>query len=211
VFAQGSLDFYGKNNDFRYTNCRGCPYTKQCKFFWDITKDEQMMQLYVANEKYDGYLRDGCVWKEDIDIFDKETVQIKYANNVFVSYSLYNYSPYEGYRISFSGTKGKLDVWLKERQPWQEEDHDEIQITTNFGKREIIKVSNTEAGHGGGDARLRKQIFAPDGTDMYRQAAGSRDGAMAILIGIAARNSIDTGKPVKIEELTTLKPEVKKR
>jgi predicted dehydrogenase len=211
VFAQGSLDFYGKNNDFRYTNCRGCPYTKQCKFYWDITKDEQMMQLYVANEKYDGYLRDGCVWKEDIDIFDKETVQIKYANNVFVSYSLYNYSPYEGYRISFSGTKGKLDVWLKERQPWEEDDYDEIQITTSFGKREIIKVSNKEAGHGGGDARLRKQIFNPDGTDIYRQAAGSRDGAMAILIGIAARNSIDTGKPVRIEELTSLKPEVKKR
>jgi len=72
------------------------------------------MDLYVANEKYDGYLRDGCVFREDIDIFDQMAVQIKYANKIQVSYSLTAYSPYEGYRISFNGTKGKLDVWNKE-------------------------------------------------------------------------------------------------
>ena len=26
------------------------------------------MELYVANEKYDGYLRDGCVFKKDVSI-----------------------------------------------------------------------------------------------------------------------------------------------
>jgi hypothetical protein len=30
---------------------------------------------------------------------------------------------------------------------------------------------------------------------------------MAVLVGIAARNSIDTGKPIKIADLTSLKPE----
>jgi hypothetical protein len=29
---------------------------------------------------------------------------------------------------------------------------------------------------------------------------------MAILVGIAARNSIDSGKPVRIADLTNLKP-----
>ena len=166
--------------------------------------------LYADNEKYDGYLRDGCVWREDIDIFDKMAVQIKYRNKVQVSYSLTTYSPYEGYRISFNGTKGKMDVWLKEMQPWKEENFDEIQITKNFGEREIIKISNVEEGHGGGDARLRKQIFNPDGLDPYRQAAGLRDGVMAILIGIGARKSIDSGKPVKIETLTGLVPQEKR-
>jgi hypothetical protein len=42
--------------------------------------------------------------------------------------------------------------------------------------------------------------------DPYKHAAGLRDGAMSILIGIAARKSIDSGRPVKIEELTDLKP-----
>jgi predicted dehydrogenase len=113
VFAYGALEFYGKNNSFRHTHCRTCPHTKECDFFWDITKSPSMMKLYVENEKYDGYLRDGCVWKEDIDIFDKMAVQIKYANKVQVSYSLTAYSPYEGYRISFNGTKGNWMHGLK--------------------------------------------------------------------------------------------------
>ena len=206
VVAYGALEHYGKNNSFRYTHCRPCPYKQQCKFYWDITKNERLMNLYVKNEKYDGYLRDGCVWKEDIDIFDKMAVQIKYANNVQVSYSLTTYSPYEGYRIAFNGTKGRLEAWIKERQPWQEPDYDELELITNFGKREFIKIPNNEEGHGGGDVRLRKQIFNSDGKDTFNQAANSRDGAMAILVGIAARNSIDSGKPVKIADLTTLKP-----
>jgi len=210
VFGYGALDFYGKNNSFRHTDCRSCPYKKECKFYWDINKDQRLVDLYVKNYGYDGYLRDGCVWREDIDIFDKMAVQIKYANKVQVSYSLTAYSPYEGYRIAFNGTKGKLEAWIKEKQPWEEDHFDEIQFTTNFGKREIIRIDNSEAGHGGGDIRLRKSVFVPGGEDPWRQAAGSRDGAMSALIGIAARNSIDTGKPIKIESLTSLKPQAKK-
>lgn len=209
VYAYGSLDFYGKNNSFRHTDCRSCPHKKKCQFYWDITRDQWLVDLYIKNQQHDGYLRDGCVWREDIDIFDKMAVQIKYANKVQVSYSLTTYSPYEGYRIAFNGTKGRLEAWIKERQPWEEEKFDEIHLTTNFGKREIIKIDNSEGGHGGGDIRLRKQVFQ-GGKDPYRQAAGSRDGAMSCLVGIAARNSIDTGKPVKIGDLTTLKPQAKR-
>jgi predicted dehydrogenase len=203
VFAYGSLEFYGKNGPYRAENCRSCNHTKDCKFFFDITKDKYLTALYVNNEQHDGYLRDGCVFKEDVDIFDKMAVQIKYKNKVQVSYSLTAYSPYEGYRISFNGTKGKIDAWIKEKQPWQEEPFDVIEYTPNFGERQIIKVPNHEPGHGGGDVRLRKQVFQP-GEDKYHQSAGSRDGALAILIGIAARNSIDTNKPINVQDLTSL-------
>ncbi|TGE27196.1 Gfo/Idh/MocA family protein [Hymenobacter metallicola] len=210
VYGNGQLNFYGKNNPFRHTHCRPCPHKDKCQFYWDITKDERLTKIYVDNEKYDGYHRDGCVWREDVDIFDKMAVQIKYANNVQVSYSLTTYSPYEGYRISFNGTKGKIDAWIHEKQTWEMEKFDEIQVTTNFGKRELIQIPNTEEGHGGGDVRLRKQIFNPDGKDPFRQAARSRDGALAVLVGIAARKSIDTGKPVKIADLTSLKPQAQR-
>ncbi|UOQ52393.1 Gfo/Idh/MocA family protein [Hymenobacter cellulosivorans] len=210
VYGNGQLNFYGKNNSFRHTHCRPCPHKDKCQFYWDITKDERLTKLYVDNEKYDGYHRDGCVWREDVDIFDKMAVQIKYANNVQVSYSLTTYSPYEGYRISFNGTKGKIDAWIKEKQPWEAERFDEIQLTTNFGKRELIQIPNTEEGHGGGDVRLRKQIFSPTGQDPFRQAARSRDGALAVLVGIAARKSIDSGQPVRIADLTSLKPQVQR-
>jgi predicted dehydrogenase len=228
VTAYGSLDHYGKNNAFRGSNCRNCAYTKQCKFFWDITQNEQLVSLYTSNEKYDGYIRDNCLWRTDIDIYDKMAVQIKYANGVQVSYSLTTYSPYEGWTIAFNGMTGRIDSW--EGIPWrmkeqvdqaelhakemsqsakEEEGFDEIMVSDNFGMTELVKVPRVRAGHGGGDERLHDKIFKdPDMADPYKHSAGTRDGAMSILIGIAARKSIEQNRPVRIEELTDLKPSV---
>jgi predicted dehydrogenase len=205
VFAYGQLEFYGKNGPFRGTTCRGCVHAEKCDFHWDITKSDHLMKLYVENEQYDGYHRDGCVFREDITSYDKMAVQIKYKNDVQVSYSLTTYSPYEGYRIAFNGTEGRLEAWIKEKQPWDEKDEDEIHLTKNFGKREIIVIPSGGGGHGGGDTRLKDKLFKdPTMADPYRQSAGSRDGAMSILVGIAARNSIETGKPIKIQDLTDI-------
>ena len=62
-------------------------YKNTCKFYFDVAKDQRLVDLYVNNESYDGYLRDGCVFKEDINIFDKMAASIKYKNGVQVSYS----------------------------------------------------------------------------------------------------------------------------
>jgi hypothetical protein len=54
---------------------------------------------------------------------------------------------------------------------------------------------------------LQDKIFRdPDMADPYKHSAGTRDGAMSCLIGIAARKSIEEQRPVKIEELTFIKP-----
>ena len=205
VFAYGSLEFYGKNGPFRSKSCRGCPHASSCDFYWDITKNEYLTKLYVDNEKYDGYLRDGCVFREEIDSFDKMAVQIRYKNKVQVSYSLTTYSPYEGYRIAFNGTEGRLEAWIKESQSWEEKNEDELVLVKNFGERSIIPVPHGLGGHGGGDTRLKDKLFLdPNQADPWRQSAGSRDGAMSCLIGIAARHSIEQGKPIQIQDLTTI-------
>jgi predicted dehydrogenase len=206
VYAAGALEHYGHNGPFRSEMCRQCTHKGECKFFWDITRDKQLVDFYVANESFDNYHRDGCVFRDDINIFDKMAATIKYANKVQVSYSLTTYSPYEGYRIAFNGTKGRLEAWIKERQPWEEEPYDEIHLTTNFGSREIIKLSNRETGHGGGDKRMKDKIFIPGSDDPYRQSAGVRDGALACLVGFAARKSIYTGQPVIIADMTDIVP-----
>ncbi len=210
VFSYGSLEFYGKNGKIRGENCRKCAHKGECDFYWDVTTEKRIMDMFPANEHYDGYFRDGCVFREDIDIFDKMAVQIRYMNKVQVSYSLTTYSPYEGYRIAFNGTKGRLEAWIKEKQPWEEiEDGDVLMLTKNFGKRKIIRVMPEPGGHGGGDPRLHAYLFKGENqNDPLKQSADVRAGAMAILVGIAARNSIDTGKPIKIADLTTLKPKV---
>ena len=211
VSAYGALEFYGKNNSFRHTNCRPCPHKDQCNFYFDITKKQQLMELYVDNEKHDGYLRDGCVFREDVNIYDKMAATIKYANGVQASYSLTTYSPYEGYRIAFNGKKGRIDLWVEESNPLTEKDYEEIIVTQNFGKREIIKMPIIKGGHGGGDKLMADRIFGGVKEDPYHQAAGVRDGALSILTGIAARKSCESGKPVKIKDLTSIVPQVKRQ
>jgi hypothetical protein len=78
-------------------------------------------------------------------------------------------------------------------------------LVKNFGERTIIPIPHGAGGHGGGDTRLKNKIFLdPNQADPWRQSAGSRDGAMSCLIGIAARNSIEQGKPIQIQDLTSI-------
>jgi predicted dehydrogenase len=208
VFAHGGLEYYGSNNAFRHTQCRACPHTERCAHHWDITQDDLLRRLYVENEQHDGYIRDGCVWDEEIDIFDKMGAQIRYANGVQASYSCTTYSPYEGYRIAFNGTRGRIEAWIKERQPWDVEPADEIRVTDNFGETEVIRMPHGDGGHGGGDTRLHDRLFKdPNAADPLQQAAGLRDGAMAVLLGVAARKSARSGQPVSVGSLTSLQPQ----
>lgn len=80
-----------------------------------------------------------------------------------------------------------------------------------WGEQEIINVAYSRGGHGGGDVRLHDHIFrTPDAEDEFQHLAGTRDGAMSILIGTAARNSIESGLPVQVGSLTTLQPRSKR-
>lgn len=165
VFAYGALEHYGKINSFRGVNCRTCNLKNTCKFYFDVNKDQRLVDLYVNNEIYDGYLRDGCVFKEDINIFDKMAASIKYKNGVQVSYSLTTYAPYEGYRIAFNGTEGRLEAWIQEKNPTENVDYDEFIYTKNFSKPTFIKVPKSTGGHGGGDDLMKEMLFTENKDD----------------------------------------------
>ena len=230
VFAYGDLEHYGSNGPFQGENCRTCPHKSECDYHWDITKNKRMMDLYVANEKYDGYIRDNCLFRDEINIYDKMSAQIKYANNVLLNYSLTTYSPLEGWRAAFNGTEGRIEAWLdipyqKSVSVSQAELHaaemdqsgkedietEPIVVHKLWSDFETVNVGMERAGHGGGDKRLHEKIFKhPDQADPFERAAGIRDGAMSILIGIAARKSIESGQPIKIGSLTTLNPRAKR-
>jgi predicted dehydrogenase len=230
VFAYGDLEFYGKNGSLRGDKCRTCAHQKDCEFYWDITKDKFMKELYVDNEHEDGYIRDNCLFREEINIYDKMSAQVKYTNNTVLNYSLTTYSPIEGWRAAFNGTEGRIEAWqdipyfekntieesekhLKEMEQTNKEEvsTEPIILHRLWNEHEIVNVAMEKSGHGGGDKRLHDKIFrSPETTDKYDRTAGVRDGAMSILIGIAARRSIESGQPIKIENLTDLKPKAER-
>ncbi len=73
-------------------------------------------------------------------------------------------------------------------------------------KVEFKKVDTEEV-----TACCMNQVFRnPGEKDPFDRRAGVRDGAMSILIGIAARKSIESGHPVRIAELTDLEPRARR-
>ena len=205
VYAYGELRKYGWNSPFRGTNCRTCQYKNKCEFYWDITKDKYHMDLYAAHEHLDGYIRDSCLFRKKINIWDTMAVQVKYHNEVMLSYSLNAFMPYEGYRVGFNGTRGRLDAMVYHNQPWKVDRLADFRVTPLFGESRTFAVSERGgSGHWGSDERMQDMIFKGPIPDPLGQAAGSRQGAMSILIGIAARRSIENQRPFKIEELVKI-------
>jgi len=201
VSAFGSLSNYGKAGKLRHTECRSCPHKKDCSYYWDINRSANLVALYNNCESADGYQRDGCVFKEDVDIFDTMNAVVRYSTGVNMSYSVNTFMPVEGYHLAFNGTKGRLEIRDYERQAWDPGDETAMYLIKNFGQRTKIELPRETEGHGGGDQRLRDLIFKKIDAPEHMRLPDSRAGAMSCLTGIAARKSCDRGAPVKIADL----------
>jgi predicted dehydrogenase len=162
------------------------------------------MELYASCEDVDGYYRDGCVFREDVDIYDTMSAVVKYSNGVHMSYSLNAFMPFEGFRLAFNGEKGRLEIRDYERQPWPVDEDTEVYLTKSFGQREKIPIERVSGGHAGGDERIRNLIFRNTEMPSYMRLPGSRAGALSCLTGIAARKSVELRRPIKISELVKL-------
>ncbi len=207
VQAMGKLAHYGHNNGYRGRNCRDCSFTAKCSYYWDMTREPRMMALYGNCEEEDGYYRDGCVWDNEIDIYDTSSVQVNYDNGTQLTYTMNTYLPNEGQRITFYGESGRLDVLLNARQPWKVEGKYEFRLTRDAQTTRSWVLKAAEGSHGGADDRLKELMFKPGTKDQFNSRADSRAGIMSSLIGIAARQSIESGKKVRIADLVKF-PEV---
>jgi predicted dehydrogenase len=201
VVAYGNLNKYGHNGPFRHANCRRCTFKDKCEFYWNVNTKPEYVKLYVDCEDADGYFRDGCVYRNGIDIYDSMSAQIKYANNVLVNYTLNAAVPYEGQFIVFNGSKGRIEIRNFGSQPWEVKYDAEIRLTRNFKDSVVLPMAHEEGEHGGADQRIRDMIFKSGIKDPLKQKAGMRAGIMSSLIGIAGYTSIEQGVRVRIADL----------
>lgn len=227
VYASGGRNFYGANRKERGERCQTCNYKDTCEFYWDISKSDRLRRLYLEAEDEDGYYRDRCVFGEEINIEDTMSAIVNYSKGVQLTYTLHSFMPFEGWRIAFNGSKGRLEAGVAETYFTEEKPNfaernkvrtsmdpiraargelekltaDEIRIYPLYGGSRIEYVPRAEGGHGGGDIRLRDMLFRPNVPDPLGHAAGSRAGAMSILIGVAANKSMATGMPIEIADL----------
>ncbi len=201
VFARGALNHYGSRGPFRGQRCKTCPHAEICDFHIDIGNDPWLDMLYEEPSREDGYFRDACVFREDIDIPDTMSAAILYESGVQVSYSLNTFMPIEGYHLAFNGSRGRIEIRQYERQAWQTPDADEILVLRNHGQVERVRVPHQTGGHFGGDLALQEMLFRPGAADPLGQRAGARAGAVSVLCGIAAMESARSGAPVQVKPM----------
>ena len=216
VFAYGDLMFYGRENAENrgvtkfYNRVHGSENAKGDPFALVMEGNENLEGLYLNAEKDDGYIRDQSVFGDGISIEDTMGVLVKYESGAIMSYSLTAYSPKEGFRVVFTGTKGRMELDVTEAVYVNGAGDKSLEGATTsksitvfpmFGKAYNVEVQELEGGHGGGDPVLLNDIFGTPEPDPLNRAASHVDGAMSILTGVAANKSIATGMPVDIKTL----------
>ena len=116
VFALGALRFYGPDGPIgRARRDHGAPPPADDPFALDLDASPRLSALYGRAREEDGYVRDGDVFSPDIDIEDNMAVLVRYERGPALTYSLNAHAPWEGYRVAFNGTEGRLELNVCER------------------------------------------------------------------------------------------------
>lgn len=220
VFGLGQLAFYGKINAQKrqayhpYNRSTNDPAAKGDPFALDIRDGGNLENLYFKAEKEDGYIRDQNVFGEGISIEDTMNLVVRYKSGAQLSYSLTAYSPWEGLRIAFNGTKGRIELEEMEKSYIAAgsshvgdglSESQRLTVFPHWEKPWHAKIPEAVGGHGGGDLLMLEELFGgKKKKDPLGRAAGHLDGARSVLTGIAANQSFATGLPVRADDLVAL-------
>ena len=221
VFALGKLGFYGRKNalrrgvtDFYERGSEDTPAARRDPFALDLNSSENLKALYLDAEHEDGYHRDQSVFGEGISIEDTMNLLVRYKSGVQMSYSLHAYAPWEGYRVAFNGTKGRIEVEHQEASYINAgtgaltegvSSSERLLLMPHFQKPRTIEIPSSAGGHGGGDPIMLDEVFRSASVrDPLNRAANHIDGARSILTGVAANESFKTGLPVFVDSILRL-------
>ncbi|HVZ63868.1 MAG TPA: Gfo/Idh/MocA family oxidoreductase [Lacunisphaera sp.] len=236
VFAYGDLVFYGrKNAEARgdgalaaYPRYTGHPEAKADPFYLDLDESEPFRRIYRAGEADSGYIRDRNVFRDDIDIPDQMSLNVRYRTGELLTYSLVCYSPREGMRVCFNGDRGRIEYhefigthmnravrpkdFKLDDKPGAEAEGEWIKVYPHFQKSYLVPVPAVAGAHGGADEILCRSFYSPDvpPTDPWGRFAGHEQGAASILVGIAGVESIRTNQPVDLAGLAPLRPSARR-
>ncbi|KAG6896563.1 hypothetical protein C0992_007414 [Termitomyces sp. T32_za158] len=216
VAGFGKLAFYGDEAGKRYgwareyIRARGSEQAKDDPFAIHLEADPTYKKIYADAEGEDGYYRDQNVFAPGIGIEDDMSVMTAY-------------SPWEGYRVMFNGSNGRLELEVVESQfripstsegvshgtqPLPHAGLATVTLQRLWEKPEKLPVVHDHAGHGGGDKRMLNALFgprpgeAPEVGDASKQSANERDGALALAVGLMANESFKTQKFVDLKSLS---------
>jgi predicted dehydrogenase len=224
VYAQGRLFMYGpegKRHGYArdYERAHGAAEAKDDPFAIDLTANPRLKELYLDAEGEDGYFRDQNVFAPGVTIEDDMAVLVRYDTGATMTYHLTAYAPWEGYRLMVNGSQGRLELEVVESDHVSPEATGEIKygdevpperggvtltLRPYWKPPQAIELQpHDRGGHGGADSRMTAVLLGGK-TDPLARSASARDGAFALLTGLAANRSLQTAGPVRVADLLDL-------
>ena len=222
VYARGGLRFYGAENAQRRgvgaRPRRGSegPATDD-PFVLDMRTVPGLAELYLENERFDGYVRDQDVFTEGITIEDNLALLVDYDGGATLTYSLNAHSPWEGYTVAINGTRGRVELRVVERAAVsspavvdpsysdvrsdtpERVEGESLLVQNHWGEARAVPIVDGGGNHGGGDERLLRDLLDPEPLpDPLHRRADVRDGIRAVAVGIAGNASLADGIPVDL-------------
>ncbi|WP_430791417.1 Gfo/Idh/MocA family protein [Actinoplanes sp. G11-F43] len=228
VFAAGRLFFYGDQGRRHgyardYDRAHGAAGAEGDPFALRMADEPAMKELYLDAENHDGYHRDRNVFAPGVTIEDDMAVLVRYTGGASMSYHLTAYAPWEGYRVMFNGSRGRLELEVVESdhvapaaaagvkgepgaESTAEQGFKRLLVRPFWAPpREITVDGLSRQGHGGADVRMLADLIRPDPPeDPLGRTANAVDGARALLTGLAANESLLRGEAVHVHELLDL-------
>ncbi|WP_324649389.1 Gfo/Idh/MocA family oxidoreductase [Georgenia sp. H159] len=221
VYARGGLRFYGDAGGGAAQAgprpVRGTAGPGGDPWLLDLRKDERLQRLYLDAERYDNYVRDQDVFSPGITIEDNLAVLVDFERGAVLTYSLNAHAPWEGYRVTVNGTRGRAELEVVERAsvevdaagaPAADLPADAVRprgqrlvVQRHWERAREVPIPMGSGSHGGGDAIALSDLFRGPGEDHLGRAAGYADGVRSVAVGIAANESLRTGRPVDIADL----------
>ncbi|MFF0268092.1 Gfo/Idh/MocA family protein [Kribbella sp. NPDC004536] len=201
VYARGQLAFYGPDREHgyarEYQRAHGSAAAADDPFALHLADNTTMRELYLDAEGEDGYYRDRNVFAPGVTIEDDMAVLVTYDTGATMTYHLTAYAPFEGYRVVFNGSGGRLELNVEEST------FTSIALRPLWAEPVDHTVPHDHEGHGGADPRVLAALLDGEPTDGASIADG-RQAALALVTGLAANRSFETGLPVRTDEILKL-------
>lgn len=188
VHAVGGLRFFGGDRPADL-HCSECPEAEDCPHSREPTGGLAKPPITIEHGD------DFCVWSEAADVEDVTLANIGYESGAVASYAEVHFAPWYGIHFTIYGSRAQMDV---------EANHDTgeawIEITERYTRNQRRERPTRDTGHGGADPALIVD-FANAVREGREPLSGLRAGYESAAIGIACRESIDTGAMVEIPDV----------
>lgn len=188
ISAHSALTYY-KAKPEATLHCSECQLETDCPDAFDRYTSEEIKTFQLAAVE-DGFPRpDLCLYNSDKDTFDHGQTLIRFAGGLHATYTVNVVSGFTNRRIRVSGTRAVVDGDLASQ---------EIIIRHRDPSRtERFIASETTDGHGGADKYLLPDFLAFVRGEKPTPVS-PREALLSVRMGLAARNSSDSGGTVTL-------------